>query len=82
MVYYLQEIVFGIFEYDEDTLILEYYLDGTNDVGMVELSAQRHLPYGGLRDSRILDLAFLVRLEPDGESIRMLRSNSCMNLTS
>lgn len=61
--------MFGILKDHEYALVLEHNLTETNDISVVELTAETHLTNSTLRDARVADLlSLLVGLELfDGE---------------
>jgi hypothetical protein len=61
----LQQVVLGIFKDNEDALFLENDLGCVHNIGVGEFSTQSHLSDGRLRDARILEFAFFVRLESE-----------------
>ena len=70
----LKQVVLRILEDDVDALVLQDDLYSMHDIWVCKLCAQGHLAYGGLRDARVLELAFLIRLESGRVSmcVRML----------
>ena len=59
----LKQIVLCVLENDKDALFFQDYLHGMHDVGVRKLSAECHFSDGRLRNSGVLQFAFLVRLE-------------------
>lgn len=64
MMHDLEEIMLGVFEHNVDALVLQDDFYRMDDVRMSEFRAESHLPDSRLRDTRIPNLALLVRLEP------------------
>jgi len=60
----LEQVVFGILKHNVDALVLQDDFYRVHDIWMCELGAQGHFSNGRLRNARILQLAFFIRLEP------------------
>ena len=70
----LQEIMLGILEDHENTLILQNDLDKLDYIGVTKLRAEGHFSDGGLGDARVLNLfALLVCFAVSGTRIEESR---------